>query len=102
MTPNPCAGWRWQKLTAPFRQQCEAADLPCWLCNEPIDYRLRGNNRWAFTVDHHPPRWAGGPPLDPTTWRPAHRSCNSARGARETNPLRNRPPEPPRRTELTW
>ena len=106
MPSNPCAGRQWTEATRPFRAACAATNAPCALCGQPIDYRLTGNHKRAFTVDHIIARWAGGPPLDPTNWQPAHRTCNSSRGAKETNTHRamNRP-KPiyfQRRTELTW
>lgn len=100
---NPCSGAQWQRLTAPVRQAWAQAAAPCSLCGEPIDYTLDATNRMGLTVDHIHARWAGGQPLDPRNWQPAHRSCNSARGARETNPLRRpRRPQPPKITALTW
>lgn len=87
-----CSGEAWQKAVAPFRAACEANSRPCGICLEPIDYSLRGNDRLAFTVDHLVPLWTGRNhnPLDPSGWRPAHRSCNSSRGATEGNRLRKR------------
>ena len=69
---NPCAGAKWQRLTAPHRAAWANANLPCAICGKPINYTLRHPNRWALTVDHRIPRWAGGPPLDPANWQPAH------------------------------
>lgn len=103
---NPCSGQGWQKATAPFRNACALNAAPCALCGKPIDYTLRSPNRWAFTVDHIVARWAGGQPLDPRNWQPAHQSCNSSRGARENNRerarLRPKPIYHLPRTELTW
>lgn len=88
-----CSGQAWVKLTTPYRQACASRGAPCALCGQPIDYRLPRNHRGSFTVDHVVPLWAGNPsPLDPTGWRPAHRSCNSSRGATEGNRLRRRRP----------
>lgn len=81
--PDPCAGRAWQTATAPYRHHCATTNQPCALCGQPIDYTLRGNHPQAFTVDHRHARMHGGPPLDPTNWQPAHRSCNSRRGATE-------------------
>lgn len=44
----------------------------CWLCGEP----------GSDTVDHVVP-WSKGGSDAPSNLRPAHRSCNSARGTRE-------------------
>lgn len=88
-----CSGSRWQRITAPSRQAWANLGLPCALCNRPIDYTLDARSRWGLTVDHRVPLWEGGHPVDPANWQPAHRSCNSSRGAREGNALRrpNRP-----------
>lgn len=85
-----CSGRRWVEATAPFRQACAEAGAPCWLCDQPIDYSLHRNHRLSFTVDHVVALWTGRnvDPFDPRGWRPAHRSCNSSRGASDGNRLR--------------
>lgn len=103
MATNPCSGRPWQTATAPFRHECAALNRRCALCGQAINYDLRSPHRLAFTVDHIIPRWAGGPAMNPSNWQPAHRSCNSSRGATEGNRLRKRRPAPTtRRTSLTW
>lgn len=101
---NPCAGRRWQETTAPYRAACAQAAAPCAICGDPIDYTLTGNNKRAFTVDHIIARMHGGPDLDPRNWQPAHRSCNSSRGARENAARRPRRPQPPHftATRAAW
>lgn len=84
-----CSGRAWVNATTPYRLACAQADAPCALCGDPIDYTLKGNQPAAFTVDHKHPLWAGGHPTNPTNWQPAHRSCNSRRGAQETNQRRH-------------
>lgn len=84
-----CSGRAWLRATKPFRDACALAGAPCALCGKPIDYRLRGTNRLAFSVDHKVPLWRNASdPLDPAGWQPAHVSCNSSRGATEGNRLR--------------
>ena len=52
----------------------------------------------ALTVDHIVPLWAGGHPLDPTNWQPAHQRCNASRGASEGNANRRAP----KHTSTRW
>lgn len=94
---DPCAGASWQRATASARATWAGENRPCALCHQRIDYWLQHPHPRALTVDHIVPRWAGGAPLDPANWQPAHRSCNSSRGATEGNRLRK-----PTRTSLTW
>lgn len=55
----------------------------CQLCGDPVDPELKGNDRWAATLDHVVPRSMTLFPDDsPENLRLAHRSCNSKRGAR--------------------
>jgi hypothetical protein len=76
---------RMQVLRPAFRKECEAADLPCWLCNQPIDYDARQDdykNPSRFQLDHYHPA-SKRPDLydDPSNWKPSHSGCNRARGA---------------------
>jgi 5-methylcytosine-specific restriction endonuclease McrA len=56
----------------------------CWICGEAIDLWLPRNDRMAWTADHvlsldeHPEI----DPLDELNIKPAHRYCNSKKGAR--------------------
>ena len=78
---------RMDQSNRPVPSMVPRSHASCSLCGGPINYAAPSNARAALTVDHHVPLWAGGHPLD---WRPAHRSCNSSRGAREGNRLRAR------------
>jgi len=51
----------------------------CWLCGLPIESRAKA------TADHVIPRSRGGAVYDLDNTGPAHRRCNYARGARDTN-----------------
>lgn len=51
-----------------------SADMVCWMCGQPA----REND--PITADHETPRAKGG--VD-SPLRPAHRSCNSRRGAQQ-------------------
>lgn len=105
MPRNPgrlaCSGRAWQDATRPYRQAWASAGLPCALCGEPINYALRHPHKRSLTVDHRHPIWAGGNPLDPTNWRPAHFACNSSRGASEENANRKARRQPAH-TSARW
>lgn len=70
----------YRKRTAVLRRRVKAEALPCWLCGRPIDLDLPWTHRLSFTADHVDPLGKGGKLLGEL--RPAHRSCNSARGAK--------------------
>lgn len=76
---------RYKEARARYRAHAEAHALACWLCRQPIDYRLRrGPASWS--LDHRIPLSKGGPLLDWTNFRPAHLRCNSSRGNGPTGP----------------
>lgn len=80
--PQPeWAGSRAQKALDQVRRHGQAEDIPCVICNLPIDYTLRHPNKQACTVQHLKPR-ATHPHLtwDPGNWAPAHADCNSSQG----------------------
>jgi hypothetical protein len=52
----------------------------CWICQKPVDQRLRAPNRKAPTVDHILPVSKGGG-NHPSNLALAHFGCNSRRGA---------------------
>jgi len=69
---------RWRKLAATQRAKREA----CCYCQQPIDYTLPYNHRFAFTVAHWLPV-ATHPHLAETASNirgAAHRGCNSEAG----------------------
>ena len=55
---------------------------PCWICGLPIDPSLPNLNPCQGVVDEAVPVSQGGSPLDPGNCLPAHRCCNSWRGAK--------------------
>lgn len=92
MTRQPGAGLpkhygrstrRYRTLRKTFRQQCEAANTPCWLCGMPIDYTAPTNHPDAFNLDHALSRHEH-PHLaeDPGNFRAAHDSCNKSKGTK--------------------
>lgn len=55
-------------------------DVVCWLCGQPIEmWRDRKTDPLAYTADHVDPLFTGGDLLGARL--PAHRRCNSRRGA---------------------
>jgi 5-methylcytosine-specific restriction endonuclease McrA len=61
------SGRPWNRI----RNAVLATSTTCWICGKP----------GADTVDHLTPQSRGGAPYDPRNLAPAHRSCNSKRGA---------------------
>lgn len=57
----------------------------CWICQGPIDPSLDYRHPLSATADHVDPLATGGHILGEL--RPAHRSCNSARGVGRTVPV---------------
>lgn len=54
----------------------KANDIPCAICNYPIDYSLRYPNPMAVTVDHIIPISRNGHPTDMNNLQLAHFRCN--------------------------
>ena len=71
------------KMKARWKEQ----QLPCWLCGQPIDYDAAPQTSNACEPDHVVPR-KEAPELmfDEDNVRPAHSSCNRARGDRTPPP----------------
>lgn len=72
----------YRKRTAELKRRVKANGLPCWLCGRGIDTDLPWTHAMSFTADHVQPLAHGGKVLGEL--RPAHRSCNSSRGAKRT------------------
>ena len=64
----------------------------CWICGDAIDITLDHKDPMSWTADHLDPLANGGHALGEI--KPAHRRCNSSRGARP------QPPQP--RTSREW
>jgi len=77
------SGGRWRDLKANQR----AKRLPCWICQQAIDYRLHYPHEDSFSVDHFKHR-STHPHLaeDPANLRSAHLRCNKSRGDRDSQP----------------
>ena len=79
------SGKRWETIREIAYKRDRAADAPCWICGQPIDYRAKSSNRdynpRAWEPDHVLPR-SEYPELtyDLTNIRPSHAYCNRSRG----------------------
>lgn len=72
---------KYKSAAAKFRKLCAQKGAGCWLCNQPIQYSLKFPHPGSYSTDHSIPA-EERPDLffDTNLWRPAHFSCNSARG----------------------
>lgn len=70
----------WKRKVKTWRKKLEndPALAVCWICGGAIDMNLPPTHGRAFTLDHLVPLSRGGD-IDGEV-KPAHRSCNSARG----------------------
>lgn len=71
---------RWQRKVTHERNKLirNPEKATCWICGQPIDMNLPPTHPNAFTLDHIIPIARGGKITGQT--KPAHRTCNSARG----------------------
>jgi 5-methylcytosine-specific restriction endonuclease McrA len=76
------SGYTWKKVTAQLRRESTPI---CWICGRDIDMRLHYLDAMAWTADHKVPRVElianGEDPNDINNLAPAHRRCNSIKGA---------------------
>jgi hypothetical protein len=86
---------RW-RLAAARKQRLTLAALntePCCICHGTIDYQLDGRHRLGPTIEHHPSLAeaeqliAAGlhDPYAMASLLPAHRTCNTRKGAHDGN-----------------
>lgn len=74
-----------------LKRQAKRTNVPCWICQKPFDFTLDWKHPMSFTADHMKAIANGGSMTGEL--RPAHRSCNSRRGAERT--LKTFPPVDP-------
>jgi 5-methylcytosine-specific restriction endonuclease McrA len=74
-----------------LKRQAKRTQTPCWICHKPFDFTLEWKHPMAFTADHVKAIANGGSMTGEL--RPAHRSCNSRRGAEK--PVKTFPPVDP-------
>lgn len=76
-----------RELATRLKQQWAADNAPCWLCDQPIDYTAPPNHPDSVEADHVLPRKTHPElSLDPGNIKPAHSSCNRAKGERDAPP----------------
>ncbi|MFD8117037.1 HNH endonuclease [Streptomyces microflavus] len=85
-------GRRWRETVAIARREFPPV---CYLCGLLIDMTLHHNDPMSWTIEHKQSLAEGGDPYDLANLAPAHRRCNSIKGAH------NRPVTPPK-TSRKW
>jgi 5-methylcytosine-specific restriction endonuclease McrA len=85
-------GRSWRKFVALCKRELPPV---CHLCGGMINMGLHHNDPMAWTIDHRVPLAKGGAPEDLNNAAPAHRRCNSMKGAKENyqhkKPKQSRP-----------
>ncbi|ASU81513.1 HNH endonuclease [Nocardiopsis gilva YIM 90087] len=76
------SGRPWRRACARLRREAPSV---CWICGKPIDQLLPYTHPMSWTADHVVPRKImianDLDPNDVENLRPAHRTCNSRKGA---------------------
>lgn len=75
-------GRPWRRIAA----QVLRSNPVCWLCGHRIDLTLDAKHPMSGTVDHVTSLHQGGAPRDLANLKPAHRRCNSRKGAGDAAP----------------
>ena len=71
---------RYKKLRKEFHEHSANTNAPCWLCKQPIDYRVEWPEDDAFELDHlYPVSTHPEHAEDPANFRASHRLCNNKR-----------------------
>lgn len=73
------SGRSWRKFVAICKRELPPV---CHLCGGLIDLSLHWNDPMSWTIDHIRPLSEGGLPEDLSNAAPAHRRCNSIKGAK--------------------
>ena len=92
------ADWDYQQRRAALKRRCQRDGIPCWLCGRPFPWDVdQATHPLSFTADHLLPISKGGRMTG--ALRPAHRACNSRRGAGDRA---KRQPLAPVKTTIEW
>jgi len=83
-TPGRYDGRPMRRLRARVKRE----EPICWLCGHAIDPSLKAPDPGSFSLDHVIPVTRGGPELDRSNCRAAHRLCNMKRGTGRRQPPR--------------
>lgn len=83
---------RWKRLREQLYKRDRAANAPCWICGQDIDYRAPSGTPDAWEPDHMLPV-SERPDLafDPGNVRAAHCACNRSRGSKRGEPSLGEP-----------
>jgi 5-methylcytosine-specific restriction endonuclease McrA len=74
---------RWRQVRKEAYERDSARHAKCWICGGDIDYAAPPGTPDAWEPDHYwPPKVRPDLAEDITNIRPAHCSCNRARGDR--------------------
>lgn len=80
-------GHRERRLKSEFKSRCRAANLPCWLCHQAVDYSAPAGSSRSFEADHIKPV-STHPQLAyvMTNLAPSCCGCNRSKGSRPVLP----------------
>lgn len=70
---------KYADLARALMRKAKSGNIPCWICGHAIDFTADWRSPNSYTYDHVVPIALGGSPRG--AGRPAHRGCNSRRGA---------------------
>ena len=81
-------GTRAVKATKQHKATSQAANAPCAICGQPIDYQAPAGTPNAYELDHIQPR-STHPELtyDPDNYQPTHTNCNRSKQNTTTHPI---------------
>lgn len=83
---------RWRAFKRTFKARCKAANKPCHICRQPIDYDAPPQTPDAFEVDHIiPVSVSPGLELVPSNAAASHCRCNRQRKASKVDTTWVRP-----------
>lgn len=83
MTEAKLRGRAWRVLKDSFRKRCQELDARCWICDQAINYQANWREPTSFEADHvQPVTTHPHLALLMSNLRPAHQSCNRARGTK--------------------
>lgn len=99
---RPISSRAYRRAASRLHSAAQANDLPCAICQLPIDWTAVPRTRWAFSADHIVERDTGGHLTDPANLQATHYGCNARRGAEYGNRKRTTPTVWPVKTSRDW
>ncbi|MGK9222055.1 MULTISPECIES: HNH endonuclease [unclassified Microbacterium] len=77
---------RYRDFRAALKNTWQAANAPCYLCSQPIDYDGPAGAPNSFELEHvHPRKTHPELALEPTNARPSHVRCNRNKSTGKAN-----------------